>query len=93
MSQPYQRRSPNEWSTLVNAQQQSGLSAVQYCKQNNIVYASFCKWKQRLTDHESFDTDTPASGFLDLSSIAPSSGRWDITLSLGDGIELTLSRT
>jgi hypothetical protein len=36
-----QRRSPEQWQTLGNLQRDSGLSAMQFCKQENIGYASF----------------------------------------------------
>ena len=91
MARTYQRKTPDQWSALIAAQKQSGLSAVKFCKQNSIGYASFCKWRQRFSNaKDATPVDTP--DFVDLSSLAPSSDKWHITLALGDGVELTLSR-
>ncbi|WP_144407679.1 IS66 family insertion sequence element accessory protein TnpA [Gynuella sunshinyii] len=49
MTRPYQRKSSEQWQSLVEAQQQSALSAVKFCDQNQVGYASFCKWKQRFS--------------------------------------------
>ncbi len=73
------------------------LSAMQFCKQENIGYASFCNWRKRLSDQAVGDSaDSGEAGFLDLSSLmgtSPSSGPgWNIVLSLGNGVELRLSQ-
>lgn len=88
MTRPYQRKTSDQWLSLVEAQQQSGLSAAKFCKQSDISYASFCKWKQRFSRRN----DVADSDFVDLSTLAPGSDKWHITLALGDGVELTLSR-
>lgn len=94
MPRPYQRRSSTEWLALVEAHQQSGLSSAQFCDQNNISYASFYKWKKRYSFSEPNTAPQQQEGdFIDLSSITSTPGLWNITLSLGDGIELTLNRS
>lgn len=93
MSRPYQRKSSEQWQSLVEDQQQSGLSAAKFCEQNQIAYASFCKWKQRFATSQVGCKEQSQSDFVDLSSIQPNSlDKWHITLALGDGVELTLSR-
>jgi hypothetical protein len=92
MSQAYQRRSAEEWLSLVDAQQKSGLSGVKFCEQNDIRYASFCKWRQRYSAESNPVQQEPHSDFLDLRSMTTTSDRWHITLSLGNGVQLTLSR-
>ena len=93
----YQRRSPQEWKSLVEEQIESGLSAPQFCKDNDISYASFSVWKRRFQSTESHATTDNRlegqSGFIDLSSLpsSPESG-WRITLRLGNGVELELSQ-
>ena len=88
-------RTSAQWQALVDQQQASGLSAVQFCKQQDIGYASFCNWRKRLSDNQldesSLSKDT---GFLDLTSLmGQSSGPgWNIVLSLGNGVELRLSQ-
>jgi len=90
-------RTPEQWQALVDQQRDSGLSAPQFCKQENIGYTSFCHWRKRLSDHPvSSDSNSSEASFLDLSSLmgaSPSSGPgWNIVLSLGNGVELRLSQ-
>ncbi len=91
----YTRRTPEQWQTLIQQWQDSGLSAPQFCLQHNIGYASFCNWRKRLaTQANHSDQPDEAVQFLDLQSLTDSSGsrRWDIVLSLGNGVELRLSQ-
>jgi hypothetical protein len=90
-------RTPEQWQALVDLQRDSGLSAPQFCKQENIGYASFCNWRKRLSDQSTDDSaGSGEAGFLDLSSLmdtSQSSGPgWNIVLSLGNGVELRLSQ-
>ncbi|MBD3645890.1 MAG: IS66 family insertion sequence element accessory protein TnpB [Pseudomonadales bacterium] len=93
----YQRRSPQEWKSLVEGQVESGLSAPQFCEGNDISYASFSVWKRRFQSTEPHATTDnrleEQSGFIDLSTLpsSPESG-WRITLRLGNGVELELSQ-
>ncbi|WP_077528986.1 IS66 family insertion sequence element accessory protein TnpA [Vreelandella utahensis] len=91
------RRTPEQWRDLVDQQRDSGLSAMQFCKQQDIGYASFCNWRKRLSeDPVSDSTGSDEAGFVDLSSLmgtSSSSGSgWNIVLSLGNGVELRLSQ-
>ena len=90
-------RTPDQWQALVNQQRDSGLSARQFCEQENIGYASFCNWRKRLSDPAADDSaGSGEASFLDLSSLmdtSQSSGPgWNIVLSLGNGVELRLSQ-
>jgi hypothetical protein len=90
-------RTPEQWQALVDQQRDSGLSAMPFCKQENIGYASFCNWRKRLSDGLVADSaGSGDAGFLNLSSLksaSPSSGAgWNIVLSLGNGVELRLSQ-
>ena len=89
-------RTPEQWQALVDQQHDSGLSAPQFCKQENIGYASFCNWRKRLLNQPaSAASDSGEAGFLDLSSLmgaAQSGPGWNIVLSLGNGVELRLSQ-
>jgi len=85
-------RTPEQWQTLLDQQLDSGLSAVQFCNQHDIGYASFCNWRKRLSAAAAPKSE--ATGFLDLSSLmAGTTGpAWNIVLSLGNGVELRLSQ-
>lgn len=90
-------RTPAQWQTLIEQQGNSGLSAMKFCQQENIGYASFCNWRKRLSDQAvSGASGSGEAGFLDLSSLmgpsAPSGSGWHIVLSLGNGVELRLSQ-
>ena len=91
------RRTPEQWQALVDQQRDSGLSAMQFCKQQSIGYASFCNWRKRLCDLPAGESaGSSEAGFVDLSSLmgaSSSSGLgWNIVLSLGNGVELRLSQ-
>ncbi len=85
-------RTPEQWQTLIDQQLDSGLSAVQFCNQHDIGYASFCNWRKRLSTIVASESEE--TGFLDLSSLmagATESGPvWNIVLSLGNGVELEI---
>ncbi|WP_018405406.1 IS66 family insertion sequence element accessory protein TnpA [Marinobacter gelidimuriae] len=92
-------RPQEQWQALVDQQRDSGLSATQFCKQEDIGYASFCRWRKRLTEEPAADSaGSGEAGFLDLSSLigasssAGSGPGWNIVLSLGNGVELRLSQ-
>lgn len=90
-------RTPEQWRALVDQQQNSGLSATQFCKQESIGYASFCNWRKRLSDQSTDDSaGSGEASFLDLSSLMNTSQSsdpsWNIVLSLGNGVELRLSQ-
>jgi len=92
------RRSTEQWQALVDQWQQSGQSAKQFCKEQALGYASFCQWKKRLTPSDektkAAEASSSAPSFIDLASLGASqSGGWHIVLSLGGGVELTLSQS
>ncbi|WP_439509335.1 IS66 family insertion sequence element accessory protein TnpA [Marinimicrobium koreense] len=91
------RRSTEQWQSLVHQWQQSGQSAKQFCKEQAVGYASFCQWRKRLTQTDetaAAGTSSPEPSFIDLASLGASQpGGWHIVLSLGGGVELTLSQS
>ncbi len=87
------RRTPAQWQSLVEQWQQSGQSATQFCKDNAIVYASFCKWRKQFVELRQSDHQAAAPEFIDLSALQSQSRQWHIVLSLGNGVELTLSQS
>lgn len=91
------RRSTEQWQSLVDQWHASGQSAKQFCKEQSLGYASFCQWRKRLTRAEPKTTTdqphAPEPSFIDLASLgSPQPGGWHIVLSLGGGVELTLSQ-
>lgn len=91
------RRSPEQWQTLIDEWQQSGESAKYFCVARSLSYASFCQWRRRLASSGLPCTQAlqaaPAPGFIDLATLAArSASTWHIVLSLGNGVELTLTQ-
>lgn len=90
------RRSADQWQALVERFEQSGRSAMQFCQEHQLGYASFCQWRRRLANEGDAQVAGPRTetGFLDLSALGMTSKNsgWQIVLSLGDGLELRLSR-
>jgi len=92
-------RSAAQWQHLVDQQRNSGLSVNDFCVKHGIGYASFCKWRKRLSDQLTSDSkpiSADKTDFLDLSALmssgAASRSGWHIVLSLGNGVELRLSQ-
>ena len=86
------RRTPAEWQRVIDEQTRSGLSQERFCRQHNIGFSSFYRWKEKLAEgvrHHS----TRESRFIELPPLAsvPAS-RWDIELDLGHGMVLRLRR-
>lgn len=99
MNQFRKHRSATQWQSILNDFQASGLSAPKFCEQNAISYASFAKWRHKLSASTRLGTNLnsghlTAEPFLDLSTLPSSSTDkpWHITLKLGDGVELVLSQ-
>jgi len=93
----YTRRSPEQWQALIQQWQESGLSAPQFCEQNEVGYASFCNWRKRFNTQDSPGEESSSEAqFIDLQSLtstsSPNSKSWNIVLSLGNGVELRLSQ-
>jgi putative transposase len=93
----YQRQSPEQWQTIIAAFHQSGISAPIFCQEQGISYASFCKWRHKIiepaTPTKTCSEARTTSSFIDLQALAASSGStWNITLKLGNGVELNLSQ-
>lgn len=93
------RRTRSQWQSLVDQQEQSGLSVPQFCSEHSISSASFYKWRHRLATSELSPATEPSPSFIDLSTLSSNRGHqnetdqpWRIVLSLGNGVELRLSQ-
>ena len=93
------RRTAGQWQSLIEQWQHGGKSAKAFCQERGLGYASFCNWRRRLSLNEArawHPESTPDGqpAFIDLTDLGSRdrSGRWHITLSLGNGVELRLSQ-
>ena len=92
------RRTPEQWHAIIDDFSGSDLSGSAYCKQHQIQYASFSKWRQKLrpsTKAVQLVRQT-SNSFIDLASLTDQKTQdapaWHITLKLGNGVELVLSQ-
>jgi putative transposase len=95
LTQKYIRRSAATWGKIIDQYQQSGLSGAQFCRDKQLPYASFCKWRQHAAgpDNVVSASDSPQPDFVELNTWPDAPDRpWRITLKLGNGVELLLSQ-
>lgn len=91
------------WQSLVDQQACSGLSGAQFCRQEDVRYASFMDWRKRLQVSKPQPTPAVPGAFVELTAPAGKAqgARSEISadtnlcveLSLGPGIELRITRT
>lgn len=91
------RRTHSQWQELMNLWTQSGQTIKQFCRAQGLSEASFYLWRKRLSDPSLPTTrikrETSEPAFIDLEALgAADQGRWEIILSLGNGVELKLSQ-
>ncbi len=96
------RRSAAQWRELIAEQLRSGLSAKQFCAENDLGYPSFQNWKNKLSAERSAEAAAPDSqaAFIELTSpmiqrLATDNGSalpvWLVELDLGGGICLRIA--
>jgi hypothetical protein len=91
------RKSLTQWQALVSQYEISGLSVSEFCTTHNIGYVSFCRWRKRIQEASGYQNNRETEAFVNLADFemaktAPSQGNWNITLNLGNGMQLTLSQ-
>lgn len=87
-------RNAAQWQQLIDLWHTSELSITEFCQTHQLSTMSFYKWRQRLAPQtEHAPAARQDAQFIDLSAFAhQGSARWHIVLSLGNGVELTLSQ-
>ena len=95
----WQRRSRQEWETVVARFAASGLGVESFCAHEGISGSSFRRWRSRLGEQGVASTrGAPAqavahTGFVDAGTLKlGGGGRLELRLDLGDGVILHLSR-
>ena len=99
------RRSESTWREIVDRQEQSGLTVVQFCEREGIQPASLYAWRSRLREglakgapepeagaKKSKHSEPPSSEFIDLGALGSSRSRFEIRLELSQGVLLYLVR-
>lgn len=86
-------RNASQWHQLIDLWHASELSITEFCQTHQLSTMSFYKWRQRLTPQTGQAQSTQDTQFIGLSSLTKqSSAHWHIVLSLGNGVELSLSQ-
>lgn len=86
-------RNAAQWQQLIDLWHTSELSITEFCQTHQLSTMSFYKWRQRLAPQSEQAQPMQDAQFIDLSAFAKQGGdRWHIVLSLGNGVELTLSQ-
>jgi len=91
----YTRRTPKQWQALVADQKASQLSAPEYCKQHDIAYASFSKWRTKLKPADRMDEQFKPAPFVELTATEKEiihKPQWHIELDLAPGVQLRIAR-
>jgi hypothetical protein len=77
----------------------NGLNGRAFCAREDLGYASFCAWRQKLAGDLSVPATTstslapPETAFIDLGPMAAPAGKtWAVELELGGGVVLRLRR-
>jgi transposase-like protein len=78
----HQRRSVEEWQSILEAQERSGLSRLAFCRREGIPPTTFDKWKRRLRSVGAFLELTPRM----------ESGPWELEVTLPAGVVLRFRR-
>lgn len=88
-------RSPEQWQSLVDQFERSGLSQRAFCKETGLPYGTFARWRRRLQADTAVGDAGNKQLFVELLGDKPQhngSHAWDVELELGDGIMLRLRR-
>ena len=91
------RKSLTQWQALVSQYESSGLSVSEFCTTHNIGYVSFCRWRKRIQEASDDQNNREAEAFVNLADFEvaksePRQENWNITLNLGNGMQLILSQ-
>lgn len=84
------RQTRAQWKRIIDQYNDQQQEASAFCKTHDLGYSTFYKWKRAFSrDHEPLPSVTP--DFVELTPPSPvTTERWDVELTLGNGIQLRL---
>lgn len=83
-------RTAEQWQSFVSQHKASGLSAPKFCEQHDIAYASFSKWRKRLTEPTE-SAEPPA--FIELTTPSqPEPQSWAVELEIAGTMVLRIAK-
>ena len=75
------RRGAAHWAKIIEAQGQTALTVVAFCRRHRIAKATFWYWRRRLlTTHQQFGVAKPAQRFLAVPVLTPVVERIEVEL-------------
>jgi len=75
------RRNAAQWARIIEAQRQSDLTVVEFCRRRGIAKATFWYWRKRLvTTAKQEQVAKPAQRFLAVPLVAPVAERIEVDL-------------
>ena len=75
------RRHAAQWTRIIEAQRQSGLTVVEFCRRRGIAKATFWYWRKRLvTTAKQAQVAKPTHRFLAVPIVAPVAERIEVDL-------------
>ena len=93
------RRSTTAWRELISRQASSGLSVVEFCRDERINASLFRRWRLALSDAGGTHPVARAkrageagAPFIDLGDLRSGGSRFEVRLELGAGVVLSIAR-
>ena len=88
-------RSAEQWQSLMQTYEDSGLSQQVFCQQNNIAQSTFYSWRSKLKklSTNEFEPQTMQDSFIALGppqATAKPDNDWNVELSLANGVTIRL---
>jgi hypothetical protein len=87
------------WREILGRQEQSGLSAREFCQREGIAVGSLYRWRSRLGQSASLPEPSSRARtgtsreFIDVGALGSSGSRFEVRLDLGGGLSLHLVRS
>jgi transposase-like protein len=81
------RLSPDQWRSIFNRFEKSGLTIKDFCHKENLAQATFSKWRSQIRQ------DSGPSGFIELQSSpdpSPTALTWSLQIDLPGGGHLCI---
>ncbi len=93
------RRSVKAWRRMLARFEESGLTAVAFCKHEGISSKSFYRWRLRLGGEsdqalvaKAAQLTNKTPGFIELGELRSGGSRFEVRLELGAGVILSIAR-
>ncbi len=87
------KRGPQQWQSIMQAYEQSGLTQEAFCNRESIAPSTFYNWRKRLSVAKPAKPKEPMFIELPATEFPTKIDHWDIELLLGDNVVLRMRQT